>query len=156
MSDELSTIEKVVEEVLIDLMTERVMSMSTGVQASLTRGLSASPSTTHGARPSRPSDEKRTKHKDDLANAKLILTILPTYIPPLSGIVNRDSVPKYFEYTLVTTYLPKGIHAVRADQDKIVALKFSEFNLRDRKVYNMLAPHKYLTQTKGKNYKIIP
>jgi hypothetical protein len=57
MSDELSAAEKVVEEVLSDLMTERVMSMSTGVQASSTRGLSASPSTAHGARPSRPSDE---------------------------------------------------------------------------------------------------
>jgi hypothetical protein len=42
MSDELSAAEKVVEEVLIDLMTERVMSMSTGVQASSTRGLPAS------------------------------------------------------------------------------------------------------------------
>jgi hypothetical protein len=36
MSDnQLSVVEKVVEEVLIDLMTERVMSMSTGVQALL-------------------------------------------------------------------------------------------------------------------------
>jgi hypothetical protein len=85
MSDELSTAEKVVEEVLIDLMTERVMSMSTGVQASSTRGLQASPSTAHGAGPSRPSAEKRTKHKDDLANEKLIPTILPDYIPPLAG-----------------------------------------------------------------------
>jgi hypothetical protein len=85
MSDELSVVEKVVEEVLIDLMTERVMSMSTGVQASSTRGLPASPSTAHGAGPSRPSDEKRTKHRDDLANAKLIPTILPTYLPPLSA-----------------------------------------------------------------------
>jgi hypothetical protein len=156
MSDELSAVEKVVEEVLIDLMTERVMSMSTGVQASSTRGLPASPSTARGAGPSRPSDEKRTKHRDDLANAKLIPTILPTYIPPLSGAVNRDSVPRDFEYTLVTAYLPKGIRAVRADQDKIAALKFSDFNLGDRKVYNMLTPHKYLTRTKGKNSKIIP
>jgi hypothetical protein len=65
-------------------------------------------------------------------------------------------VPRDFEYTLVTAYLSKGIHAVRADQDKIAALKFSDFNLEDRKVYNMLAPHKYLTITKGKNSKIIP
>jgi hypothetical protein len=65
-------------------------------------------------------------------------------------------MPIDFEYTLVITYLPKGIHAVRADQDNIAALKFSDFNLRDRKVYNMLAPHKYLTRTKGKNSKIIP
>ena len=89
-------------------------------------------------------------------NTKLILTILPTYIPPLSGVVYRDSVPRDFEYTLVTTYLPKGIRAVRADQDKIATLNFSDFNLGDRKVYNMLAPHKYLTRTKGKNSNIIP
>jgi hypothetical protein len=34
MSDEFSVAEKIVEEVLIDLMTERVMSMSIGIQAS--------------------------------------------------------------------------------------------------------------------------
>jgi hypothetical protein len=115
MSDELSTVKKDVEEVLIDLMTERVMSMSIGVEASSTRGLLASLSTSRGAGPSRSSDEKRTKHRDDLANAKLIPTILPTYIPPLSGALNQDSVPKDFEYTLVTLYLPRGIHVVRAD-----------------------------------------
>jgi hypothetical protein len=86
MSDELSAAEKVVEEVLIDLMTERVMSergLSTGVQASSTRGPQASPSTAR-AGPSRPTDEKQTKHRDDIANAKLIPHILPTYLPPLS------------------------------------------------------------------------
>jgi hypothetical protein len=41
------------------------------------------------------------------------------------------------------------------DQDKIAALKFSDFNLGDRKAYSMLAPHKYLIVTKGKNSKII-
>jgi hypothetical protein len=48
MSDELTTIEESVTEVLLDLMTERVMSergVSTGVQASSMRGLVASPST---------------------------------------------------------------------------------------------------------------
>lgn len=48
MSDELSTAEKIVEEVLIDLMNERVMSkrvMSPSIQASLTRGLQDSPLT---------------------------------------------------------------------------------------------------------------
>jgi hypothetical protein len=35
-------------------------------------------------------------------------------------------------------------------------LKFSDFNLGDRKNYNMLAPYKYLTRMKGKNSKIIP
>jgi hypothetical protein len=52
MSDELSTTKKFVEEVLIDLMTEQVMSMFAGIQASLTRGLQASPLTAHRARSS--------------------------------------------------------------------------------------------------------
>jgi hypothetical protein len=65
-------------------------------------------------------------------------------------------VPRDFEYTLVTAYLPKEVRAVRADQDKLAALKFSDFNLGDRKVYNMLTPHKYLTRTKGKNSNITP
>jgi hypothetical protein len=139
-------------------MTERVMlerGLSIGVQASSMRGLPASPSTDR-AEPSRPSDEKRTKNRDDLMNAKLIPSILPTYIPPLSSVVNRDNVPRDFEYALVTVYLPKGIHAVHADQDKIAALKFKDFKLSDWKVYNMLAPHKYLTRTKGKNLNIVP
>jgi hypothetical protein len=89
-------------------------------------------------------------------NAKLILAILPTYIPPLSGVVNCDNVPRDFEYALVTVYLLKGIRVVQEDQDKIGALKFSDFNLKDCKVYNMLAPHKYLTRTKGKKSKVIP
>jgi hypothetical protein len=132
MSDELSAAEKIVEEVLIDLMTERVMSereMSASIQASSTRGVQASPSTTRGVGSSRPSAEKRTKHKDDLANVNLIPTILPDYISPLVGAVSRDSVPRDFEYSMITTYLPKGIHVVRAQQDKIAALKFSVFNL---------------------------
>jgi hypothetical protein len=89
-------------------------------------------------------------------NAKLILTILPTYIPPLSSVVNHDSVPRDFEYALVTAYLLKGIRTVRENQDKIAAFKFSDFNLGYHKVYNILAPHKYLTRTKGKNSKVIP
>jgi hypothetical protein len=129
MSDEFSATEKVVEEVLIDLMTERVMLMSAGVQASSTRMVQASLSTARGAGPSRPSAEKRTKHKDNLANEKLIPTILPDYILPLAGAVNHDSVPYDFEYTIITTYLPKGIRVVRTYQDKIAALKFNDFNL---------------------------
>jgi hypothetical protein len=96
------------------------------------------------------------KYRDDIVNAKLILRILPTYLPPLSDNINRNSVLKDFYYALVKTYLPKGIHAVHTNQDKLAALKFSDFNLGDRKAYNMLAPHKYLTRTKGKNSKIIP
>jgi hypothetical protein len=158
MSDEFSAAEESVREVLASLRAERVMSergLSTGLQASSTRGVQASPSTAR-AGTSRAGAERRTKHKDDMANAKLVPSILPAYIPPLSGAINRDSVPRDFEYTLVTAYLPKGVRAVRVDQDKIAALKFSDFNLGDRKVYNMLSPYKYLTRTKGKNSKIVP
>jgi len=158
MSDELTIVEELVTEVLLDMMTERVMSergLSTGLQASSMRGILASLSSAR-AKPSRSTDEKWTKHKDDLANAKLILIIFPTYLPPLSGAIDRDSVPREFEYELVTAYLLKGICTVRADQENIAALKFRDFNLGDRKVYSMLAPHKYLTRTKGKNSKIIP
>jgi hypothetical protein len=158
MSDELNAVEKVVEEVLIDLMTERVMSerrMSVGVQASNPGGVQASPSIAHGVGPCRTTTETRIKHIDDIANAKLILCILPVYIPPLSGKINHDSVPRNFEYTLITAYLSKGVHAVCADQDKLATLKFNDFNLGDSKTYNMLAPHKYLTKTKGKNPKIV-
>ena len=91
-------------------MFERVIYV--GVQASSTRGVQASPSTAHGSGPSRPTTEKRTKHRDDLANAKLISTILLDYIPPLVSAVSRDSVLIYFENTMVTAYLPKGICAV--------------------------------------------
>jgi hypothetical protein len=89
-------------------------------------------------------------------NAKIIPCILPTYLPHLSGAINCESVPHGFEYTLIIVYLPKGVRAVCVDQDKLTTLKFSDFNLGDRKVYNMLAPHKYLTRTKGKNSKIVP
>jgi hypothetical protein len=95
MSDELRVVEKIGEEVLTDLMTKRVMSeraMSASIQASSTRGLQTSPSTARKAGSSRPSVEKRTKHKDDLDNVKLILTILSDYIPPLARAVSRDSV----------------------------------------------------------------
>jgi hypothetical protein len=159
MSDELNVVEKVAEEVLIDLMVERVMSkrrMYVGVQASSTRRIQASPSTAHGAGPSRTMTETRTKHRDDIVNTKLIPRILPTYIPPLSGGINRERVPRDFEYTLITAYLPKGVHAVRVDQYKLAELNFSDFNLDDMKFYSMLAPHKYLMKMKGKNSKIIP
>jgi hypothetical protein len=119
------------------------------------RGLVAFPSTTRG-RPSQQADEKRTKHRDDITNAKLILSILPAYLPPLSGTINQDSVPRYFDYALVMAYLSKGIRAVRADKDKLATLNFSDFNLGDQKDYNMLTLHKYLTRTKGKNSNIIP
>jgi hypothetical protein len=111
MSDKLNTVEKSVEEVLIDMMAERVM--STRVQDSSTRGEKASPLNARGSGPSRLAAEKRTKHKDDLANTKLILTILPNYISPLANVVSCDSVSRDFDYTMVTVYLPKVIHAFR-------------------------------------------
>jgi hypothetical protein len=87
--------------------------MSAGPQASLMRGVQASPSTTRGYGPSRGTTEKGTKHRDDLVNAKFILSILLDYILPLDSVVNSDSVPRGFDYTRVTVYLPKGICAVR-------------------------------------------
>jgi hypothetical protein len=135
-------------------MVEKVM--SAGIQASSVRGVQASPSNSRGSRSFRPTSEKRTKHIDDLANAKLILTILPDYIPPLGGAVSCDSVPRDFDYTLVTVYLSKGIRVVREQKDKITTLKFNEFNLGDYKNHSMLTPYKYLTRTKGKNSKLIP
>jgi hypothetical protein len=105
---------------------------------------------------SRAGVERRTKHKDNIANANLVPSILLAYIPSLSGAINKDNVPRDFEYTLVKTYLPKGVCTIHADHDKITSLKFSDFNLGDHKVYNTLAPYKNLTRTKGKNSKIVP
>ena len=147
MSDELTVVEESITEVLLDLMTERVMSerrIYTRVQASSTRGVQASPSTAREGT-SRADTERRTKHKDDIANAKLVPSILPAYIPPLSGEINRDSVPRDFEYTLANAYLPKGVRTYRTNQDKVTVLKFCDFNLGDRKFYSMIAPYNYLT-----------
>ena len=129
--------------------------MSIGVQASSLGALPASPSTAR-AGPSLPPSERQPKLENDFATVKMIPSILPKYIPPLSGIVNRDTVPRDFDYDLVTAYLPKGVCTVHADQDKLTALKFSDFNLGDHNIYNMLALHKYLTITKGRNPKIVP
>jgi hypothetical protein len=111
MSEEISAIEKVIKEIIIDLMAEKVMSV--GIQASSTRGVQASPSTACRSRPSRAETKKRTKHRDDLANQKIIPSILPNCIPPLAGVVSRDTVPRGFDYIVITVYLPKGIQAVR-------------------------------------------
>jgi hypothetical protein len=96
------------------------------------------------------------KHHYDLENAKLIPSILPDYIPPLAGVVSRESFSRDFDYTIITAYLPKGIHAVRPQLERILTLNISDYNLGYRKSYGMLAPHKYLTKTKGKKAKIIP
>jgi hypothetical protein len=140
MSDELSVAEKIVEEVLIDLMAKKVM--STSIQVSSMRGVQASLSTSHGSGPSQVITKKRTKHRDDLANVNLIPTILPDYIAPLVRAVIHDSVQRDFEYTMVIAYLSKGICAVRAQQDKIATLKFNDFNLGERKNHSMLSPYK--------------
>jgi hypothetical protein len=107
---EFSEVEKFVEEILIDLITEKVMSI--GFQASSTRGVQASSSTTHGSGSSQVATEKQTKHRDDLVNAKIIPSILSNYIPPLTNMVSRDIVPRYFNYTLITVHLPKGISTI--------------------------------------------
>jgi hypothetical protein len=112
MSDTISTIEKSIKDILIDLMVEKVM--FAGIQSSSMRGVQASPLTARGSRPSRAATEKRTKHRDELVNEKLIPSVLPDYIPTLAGVVSRDSVPRDFNYTVITAYLSKGIQAVRS------------------------------------------
>jgi hypothetical protein len=65
MSNEINIVEMSVEEILIDLLAERVMSI--GVQASSTRGVQASLSIACRYGPSKVVEEKRTKHRYDLA-----------------------------------------------------------------------------------------
>jgi hypothetical protein len=154
MSGDLSTVEKSVEEILIDLKDEKVLSAE--VHASSTRGVQASPSTAHRSGPSGTSKSKRSKHHNDLENVKLIPSILPDYIPPMVGMVIRDSVLRDFDYTLIATYLPKGICVVGLQLGQIMTLNINEFNLGDCKNYGMLTPHKYLTKKTGKKSKIIP
>jgi hypothetical protein len=90
MSGEPSELEKIVEEVLKKIMANR--SIFEGVQASSTRGLQASPSTELRSNRFNPIVEQRSKHRGDLANAKQIPSILLDYIPPMVGVVNRDSI----------------------------------------------------------------
>jgi hypothetical protein len=101
-------------------------------------------------------EKTRSKHCDDLANAKLIPSIFPYYIPPLAGAVSHDNIPRDFEYTLITVYLPKGIHTVGTQLGMIPKLNINDFNLGDRKNYALLAPHKYLKKKTRKNLKIVP
>jgi hypothetical protein len=86
--------------------------MSRGAQASSKRGLQASPLTSHRSGPPRTATEKQRKHCDELENANLIPSILPDYIPPLVGVVSHDNISRDLEYTLITSYLLKGINAV--------------------------------------------
>jgi hypothetical protein len=94
--------------------------------------------------------EQRSKHHGDMVNVKQILSILPDYILPLAGMVNRDNIPWDFEYTLITAYILKGIRIVGSQLGQIPLLKNNDFNLGDRKNYASLAPHRYLTKTTGK------
>jgi hypothetical protein len=90
MSDEINVAEKIFEEVLIDLMTEIVMSkqgISIGVHASFLGAFPSSPSTAR-AGPSRLPSKRRYKLRNDFATVKMIPSILPKYIPPLSDTVN--------------------------------------------------------------------
>jgi hypothetical protein len=90
MSSKPSELEKSVEEVLKKIMNKG--SISEGVQASLTRGLQDSPSIGHRSSHVNPRTEQQSNHCGGLANAKQILSILPEYIPPLVGVVNRDNI----------------------------------------------------------------
>jgi hypothetical protein len=154
MLDKISVSKKSVEEILIDLMAKKVMSAS--IQASSMRGVQASLLTYHGSEPSRGVTKKRTKHRDDLENVKLIPSILPDYIPPPDNVVSCDSVSRDLNYTVITMYLPKGTQAVRPQLERIPTLKIGDYNLGDCKSYGMLSPHKYLTMDKRKKSKIIP
>jgi hypothetical protein len=77
MLGEQNELEKSIEEVLKKFIVDRAM--SEGVQASSTRGLQASSSTARCSIFSNPATEKQSKHHNDLANAKHILSILLNY-----------------------------------------------------------------------------
>jgi hypothetical protein len=102
-----------------------------------------------------PETEQRSKHREYLANVKQTPSILPEYIPPLPGVVNHDNIPRDYEYTALTVYIPKGIRIVGNQLGQIPLLKNNEFNLGDQKNYAMLAPHRYLTKTTRKKPHLI-
>jgi len=109
MSDDIIIVENSIEEILIDLMAKKLMSV--GMKASSTQGLEASPWVAQRCS-SRPAADKCSKNCDDLVNAKLTPYILLKYILPLASAVSHDSVLRDLDYTLITAYLPKGIHGV--------------------------------------------
>jgi hypothetical protein len=86
-----------------------------------------------------------------MANVKHIPSILPEYIPPLYGVVNKNNIPRDYEYTMFIVYILKGIRIVESQLGQIPQPKNNEFNLGDQKNYTMLAPHRYLTKKTGKN-----
>jgi hypothetical protein len=154
MSGEPSDLEKSVEEFLSKLMAN--IPVSKGIQVSLTRGLQDSPSIGRRATRINPVTEQRSKHRSDLANAKQIPSILCEYIFPLDDVVNHGSIPHDFEYSVFTTYIPKGICIVGSHLGQIPLLKHNDFNLGNRKNYATLAPHRYLMKTTGKKPHLIP
>jgi hypothetical protein len=105
MSSEPNDLEKSVKEFLKKLMANRPV--YEGIQASSTRGMQDSPSTGCRSTCMNLLTEQRSKHRGDLANAKKIPSILPEYILPLVGVVNHDSMPHDFEYSMFTAYTPK-------------------------------------------------
>jgi hypothetical protein len=108
MSGEPSELEKYIEKFLRKIMVDKMIY----VQALSTRELQASPLNGLRFGHFNPVTEQRSKHHDDLDNEKKILSILPDYIPPLAGVINHENIPRDYEYTLITMYIPKGIHIV--------------------------------------------
>jgi hypothetical protein len=111
MLGDLRSIEKSIEEILIDLMAEKFMFV--GLHASSIGRLKESPLTVRQFVPSRTKTEKRGKHRHDLVNAKKISSVFPNYIPPFDGTISCDNIQRDLEYTLIIAYHPKGIRAVR-------------------------------------------
>jgi hypothetical protein len=107
MSGKVNEFEKYVKQVVRKLMADRTV--SEGIEASSTRGLQASPSIRHFFACINPITKQRSKHRSDFANVKQIPSILPEYILPLVGVVNHNNILDDFEYSLFTTYIPKGI-----------------------------------------------
>jgi len=62
----------------------------------------------------------------------------------LAGVAKCDNIQRDFEYTLITAYISKGIRVVGPQLGHIPALENIKFNLRDKKNYVMLTPHRYL------------
>jgi hypothetical protein len=146
-------LEKFFEEVLRKHMADILVSKV--IQVSTTRVLWDSPSTGCCSTRINLGTEQRRKHHCDLANMKQIPPILPEYILPLAGVVNRDSIPHDFEYSMFTVYILKGIRIVGSHLGKISLLNHSEFNLGDQKNYAMLAPRCYLMRTTRKKPHLI-
>jgi hypothetical protein len=153
MSGAPNELEKSFEEVLRKLMADRPISK--GIQVSSTRGLRDSPSTGCRSTCINPVTEQRIKHRGDPVNAKKIPSILPEYIPPLASVVNHESIPGNFEYSVFTAYILNRIRIVGSQLGHIPLLKHNEFNLGDQKNYSMLSPHCFLTRTTRKKPHLI-